>query len=93
MQFGALVNLAMDATTLDEVESITTLRNLWPDGSVPNQAIRANELFETLTSLDSCDAAWCCIGFPGRPAELSPVSPHCHRLPSTDNPRCDNCTC
>ncbi|CAN7550306.1 patatin-like phospholipase family protein [Caballeronia sp. LjRoot31] len=46
--FESLVDLDMDATKQSDVDLINTFCDLWLNGDVPNQAIRANELFETL---------------------------------------------
>jgi uncharacterized protein len=65
--FDALVNLDMDATDQSQVDLISKFCQAWLVGTVPNQAIRANELFQTLIGHDTFAAAaeaWRAAAFP-----------------------------
>ncbi|WP_322028822.1 patatin-like phospholipase family protein [Paraburkholderia sp. J76] len=55
--FAALVRLDMDATEQSDVDLIAKFCDLWIQGPVPNQAVRTNELFETLIGQDTFEAA------------------------------------
>ncbi|WP_321922135.1 patatin-like phospholipase family protein [Paraburkholderia guartelaensis] len=56
-EFAALVKLDMDATQQSDVDLITRFCDLWIQGPVPNQAVRTNELFQTLIGQNTFEAA------------------------------------
>ncbi len=65
IEFTDLVNLDMDAVEPRQVALINRFCDLWLDDKVPNQAIRADERFQTLIGqckFNAASAAWQNIG-------------------------------